>query len=133
MLRLLILLVGVCGAAIGCANDTTMPPITPDLIQASATTISSGGDHTCALGPDGSPVCWGANDHGQAPGVFTPPTKLTAITSGGAHTSVLTLTVPGRVGVPTFIALMCSVLRRSGNTFLGRVSMAEACWATGAE
>ena len=84
MLRLLLLVVGVCGAAIGCAS-TPSPPVTPDLIQVVATTISSGGNHTCALLPDGSPVCWGANDYGQAPGVFTPPPKLTAITSGGSH------------------------------------------------
>ena len=84
-LRLLLLVAGVCGAAIGCAS-TPSPPVTPDLIQVVATTISSGGHHTCALLPDGSPVCWGANDYSQAPGVFTPPPKLTAITSGGAHT-----------------------------------------------
>ena len=39
---------------IGGAKDTPMPPITPDLIRANATTISSGGDHTCALLPDKS-------------------------------------------------------------------------------
>ncbi len=60
--------------------------MTLDLLQPTATTISSGGDHTCALLPDGSPVCWGSNDYGQAPEKFTDLPKLAAITSGGAHT-----------------------------------------------
>ena len=64
-----------------------MPTFTPDLLQPSATTISSGGHHTCALRPDGSAVRWGLNDYAQAPEVFlrTPAPKFTAITSGGAH------------------------------------------------
>ncbi len=86
MLRLFVLLAIRCGAAIGCANSTSLPPVTPDLIQATATTISAGSYHTCALLPDGSPVCWGSNEHGQVPEEITPPVKLTAITSGGAHT-----------------------------------------------
>ena len=108
MLWLVALLLAVtCGATVACADSTPLPPVTPDLIQANATTISSGGYHTCALLPDGSPVCWGMNDYGQAPKdverdgkhssgwsmdeylrearKFTPPVKLTAITSGGAH------------------------------------------------
>ena len=60
--------------------------MTPDLLQPIATTISSGGFHTCALLPDGSPVCWGLNDYGQAPENSTDFPNLAAITSGGAHT-----------------------------------------------
>ena len=96
IVRLLVLTAVVWGAAVACANDTSMPPITPDLIQPTATTISAGGDHTCALRPNGSPVCWGSRQHGQAPWAFidrllsgSPSLgryKLTAIASGGAHT-----------------------------------------------
>ena len=96
IVRLLVLTAVMWGAAVACSNDTPVPPITPDLIQPTATTISAGGDHTCALRPDGSPVCWGSRQHGQAPWTFTdclllgPPSlgcpRFTAITSGGAHT-----------------------------------------------
>ncbi len=81
------LLVGICGAATGCVFGSSLPPVTPDLIQANATTISSGAYHTCALRLDGSPVCWGADYHGygQAPGEFAPTVKLSAITSGAGH------------------------------------------------
>ena len=86
-LRLLIVLTAAgCATAAACANDASVPAITPDLLQPTATTISSGGDHTCALLPDGSPVCWGLNDYGQAPEKFINLPRLTAITSGGAHT-----------------------------------------------
>ena len=78
-----------CATAAGCANDAPVPAMTPDLLQSTATTISSGSFHTCALLPDGSPVCWGLNDYGQAPDEFIPSPKLTAITSGGAHTCSL--------------------------------------------
>ena len=48
------------------------------------TTISNRYDHTCGLRPDGTPVCWGYNGHGQA----IPPEgeRLAAISSGGGHT-----------------------------------------------
>ena len=81
----MLLLAVACGATVGCVGSTPLPSVTPDLIQATATTISSGDYHTCALLPDGSPVCWGMNKHGQAPRRFTSPVKLTAVTSGGAH------------------------------------------------
>lgn len=85
MSRLFVLLAITGVAVIACAESAPLPPVTPDLIQRTATTISAGSYHTCALLPDGSPVCWGANDHGQAPKEFTHSVKLTAVTSGGAH------------------------------------------------
>ena len=47
-------------------------------------TISVGWTHTCALHEDGTPICWGSNQHGKA----SPPPgeKFTAISSGTSHT-----------------------------------------------
>lgn len=46
--------------------------------------ISVGWTHTCALHEDGTPTCWGSNQHGKA----SPPPdeKFTAISSGDGHT-----------------------------------------------
>ena len=46
--------------------------------------ISGRARHTCALRPDGTPVCWGSNIDGAA----TPPpgVQLVALSTGGAHT-----------------------------------------------
>ena len=138
IVRLLVLTAVVWGAAVACANDTSMPPITPDLIQPTATTISAGGDHTCALRPNGSPVCWGSRQHGQAPWAFidrllsgSPSLgryKLTAITSGGAHTCGLGLTGPGCVGVPTFISHICFVGGSTKKVFVGRGFRIRKSW-----
>ena len=48
------------------------------------TTLSSGLHHTCALGVDGSPTCWGNDYHGQA----TPPEgeRFVSIGSGETYT-----------------------------------------------
>ena len=48
------------------------------------TSISSGVSHTCGLHPDGTPVCWGRNNYGQA----MPPAgeRLTVISSSYGHT-----------------------------------------------
>ena len=46
-----------------------------------------GSDHTCALRADGSPVCWGNSDYGQA----TPPEgeRFATVSSGANHTCAL--------------------------------------------
>ena len=46
--------------------------------------ISGGGYHTCGLRKDGTAVCWGSDEEGQA----SPPDgeSLTTISSGGYHT-----------------------------------------------
>ena len=50
--------------------------------------VSSGVWHTCALRPDGTPVCWGWDSHGQA---SPPPDQhFTAISSGMEHTCGVT-------------------------------------------
>ena len=75
------LVAGVCVVAIACGEVT----ITPDSIHPVAVTISSGELHTCALLIDGSAVCWGANDHGQAPSRLNAAPGFKAITSGEKH------------------------------------------------
>ena len=37
------------------------------------TTISAGGEHTCAIGTDGTVYCWGKNDVGEAPAAVRLP------------------------------------------------------------
>ena len=51
------------------------------------TTLSSGWEHTCALRPDGNPVCWGADGSGQS----SPPEgeRFVSISSGVYHTCAL--------------------------------------------
>ena len=59
-------------------------PTSGTVLTAAQLSISSGGDHTCGLRADGSAVCWGRSDLGQA----TPPAGATfaAISSGYDHT-----------------------------------------------
>ena len=49
--------------------------------------VSNGNRFTCALDPDGAPVCWGIDDYGQA----TPPAdeRFTALSSGERHVCAL--------------------------------------------
>jgi alpha-tubulin suppressor-like RCC1 family protein len=61
-----------------------------------ATAVTAGGFHTCALLANGSVECWGYNDHGQlgdgthtqsaTPRPATGVTTATAITAGLYHT-----------------------------------------------
>ena len=52
----------------------------------SFTAVSTGDRHSCALRSDGSVVCWGWNEYGQA----TPPAgSFTAVSTGGAHSCAL--------------------------------------------
>ena len=48
-------------------------------------TISAGAYHTCALRPNGYPVCWGSNSYGQTDKFSFRSPEFVAITSGGAH------------------------------------------------
>ena len=88
------------GLRSGAATDAAIVAILPtdDKFRASEecgrwqfqerfTAISSGEWHTCALRPDGGPLCWGANRYGQA----SPPEdeRFGAISSGGSHTCAL--------------------------------------------
>ena len=68
-------------------TPTSTPTPTPVPPLPFLTTLSSGWSHTCALRPDGSPVCWGSNNYGQA----SPPSgeRFAAISSGWYHTCAL--------------------------------------------
>ena len=51
------------------------------------TSISNGNRFTCALDPDGAPLCWGIDDYGQA----SPPAgeRFVALSSGERHVCAL--------------------------------------------
>ena len=59
----------------------------PNLQIGAGKLLSSGWSHTCALRRDGTPVCWGSDDHGES----TPPSneKFVAISSGWRFTCAL--------------------------------------------
>ena len=73
------------------ACEADPPAFAPELIQPTAMTISAGAYHTCALRPNGFPVCWGWNDYGQASALFVHNPGFGSITAGGAHTCGLQL------------------------------------------
>ena len=79
------LYLGLLGASLslvaGCSNTPSPTPM-PRFIA-----VSSGDAYTCALSKDGSPLCWGYDEHGQA----TPPDgeAFVAISSGTSHTCAL--------------------------------------------
>ena len=64
-------------------TENEPPPDATPPQTASFTAVSAGGNHSCGLGADGSVVCWGSNEYGQA----TPPqtASFTAVSAGGAH------------------------------------------------
>lgn len=66
------------------ATPTPTPSPTPtEVPNVRYKTLSSGAFHTCALLEDGTPICWGLNDHGQ--GSAPEGESLTAISSGYSH------------------------------------------------
>ena len=64
------------------------PPTQPDIVY---TAISSGANHVCALGTDGSIMCWGNEDGDSEGQVSRRPTTgvFTEISSGSDHTCAL--------------------------------------------
>ena len=64
------------------------PPTQPDIVY---TAISSGANHVCALGTDGSIMCWGNEDGDSEGQVSERPTNgvFTEISSGDNHTCAL--------------------------------------------
>jgi hypothetical protein len=94
-----VLFLGLAGALPGSALASEPPSVAPatstDLavVSASATAISAGGDHTCALLTGGAVRCWGYNYYGElgngtTTGSSTPVavsgiTTATAISAGG--------------------------------------------------
>ena len=107
------------------------------LLAASGETLSSGVAHTCGLRADGTAVCWGWNDHGQA----TAPAgeTFTAISSGRRHTCGLRIdgtaicwgdNIRGQASPPgggTFTTIS------SGRTYTCglRPGGSAACWGIG--
>ena len=78
------------------ATPTTVPTPVPTATQTPIPqpssgvgfTVSGGGGHYCALhGTNGSILCWGENEHGQA----SPPRtgRYTTIVSGESHSCAL--------------------------------------------
>jgi Regulator of chromosome condensation (RCC1) repeat len=84
-------------AALAC-NDATSPPSAGGrairapqrtlVIPSTTPQVSAGGYHTCALKTDGTVVCWGRNDFGQAtvPGGLT---SVAQVSAGYLHTCAL--------------------------------------------
>ena len=64
-------------------RQSTLTPVRWEGL-AEVSTLSSGSHHTCALREDGTLVCWGSNDSGQA----TPPQgeQFASISSGAGYT-----------------------------------------------
>ena len=58
------------------------------------TSVSAGGGHTCGVETDGSAVCWGDNDDGEA---LPPAGSFTSVSAGRRHTC----------GVKTGGAIVC--------------------------
>ena len=89
-----------CGAGSGGKCDAS-----GNCITAVASSIATGGSHTCGLLSDGKVVCWGRNDYGQlgrgtssayeaAPAPVTGlPSGVTKITAGSMHTCALAGTI----------------------------------------
>jgi|GEM_PF-1342087 len=85
------------------SNTDSTTPVTVDLpVGTTATTITAGPYHTCAILNTGTTTCWGSNDNGQlgngsntdsaTPVTVDFPTgttAATAITAGAAHTCAI--------------------------------------------
>ena len=90
--------VGATGALANPRHDVTLSP--PALAATSATSISAGGSHSCAIVAGGTVYCWGANGAGQlgdgsnadriAPVPVSGLSGVTAISAGSYHTCALT-------------------------------------------
>jgi alpha-tubulin suppressor-like RCC1 family protein len=86
-----VLVLALVAAALGCREDDespTAPELESSPVAAAAaapafTSISAGGDHTCALAPDRRAYCWGRNVEGQlGDGTSTDRLMPTAVAGG---------------------------------------------------
>lgn len=102
-------------AGISC-TDTTAPvrrfAVLDDVGQSDWASVSTGGDHTCALKQDGTAYCWGSNQYGQlgiaahdttcgaqlttypcslTPQLVSSTVKFTSISAGQRHTCGITI------------------------------------------
>ncbi len=107
-------------------TTTTLPPVAPTASALQASTVSAGGNHSCALVTGGAVNCWGDNSSGQlGNATFTNsnvPVRVTgldgvnvhatAVSAGEAHSCALLvggavwcwgLNATGQLGNATFI------------------------------
>ena len=100
------LVVAGCSSSGGASPSSTATEATTTVPEEPATfVVSTGGNHTCAIAPDGTATCWGENVRGQI-GDGTTTDRPTAVAVGvgepvaqisaGASRHTCALTVSGR-------------------------------------
>jgi alpha-tubulin suppressor-like RCC1 family protein len=89
---------------------TTADTIRPALVQAAGqtfTSVTSGGDHSCAIATDGAAWCWGANAQGQLGSGSSTPSLVPVPVAGGHTFTVLSAGDAHTCGIAVGGALYC--------------------------
>jgi alpha-tubulin suppressor-like RCC1 family protein len=88
-------------ASLAPSSELSATPAPPAAQSAAFVPLAAGGNHTCAVTPEGGVMCWGSNDNGQlGDGSRTDRTRpvsvknlaarAMAVAAGSAHTCILT-------------------------------------------